>query len=69
MDTNPIPHLKDVATRRRTRQSSMQRLALTATELADVEVARLSRGNRLATAEAEQVRGFLRAGGGVVAHR
>jgi hypothetical protein len=53
--------------RRRPRPKTVSRLALVATELSDGAAAKLGRGTRLA--EAEQMRGLLRAGGAVVAHR
>jgi hypothetical protein len=69
MDLNPISRLKGVALRRRTRRPAARRLTLVTTELTDAEAARLGRGTRLSEAEAERMHGFLRAGGGVVAHR
>ncbi len=55
--------------KRKPRSKSADRLAQVATELPDVEVARMSRSTRPAAVAAEQMRGLLRAGGGVVAHR
>jgi hypothetical protein len=69
MDLNPISHLKGVALRRRTRRPAIHRLTLAAIELTDAEAARLGRGTRLSEAEAERMHWFVRAGGGVVAHR
>ena len=69
MDLNPFSHLRDAARWGRKPRPETSRLALVAAELSDTEVERLSRGNRQSEIEAEQMRGLLRAGGAVVAHR
>lgn len=55
--------------RRKARVKMPRRLAMAAVELSDSEVARISRGNRIAEVEAGQMRDLLRAGGAVMAHR
>ena len=68
MDLNPLPLFKNAKHRwRKPESTTSRRIALAAPELPDTALARLGRDARLA--EAEQVRGFMRAGGGVVVHR